>query len=58
MVPFSFLSEQYLDWKEGLKKGKENLARVDRWRKNENTLNEIYLKHNQKVYDWWNRKLI
>ena len=51
-------SEQYPDWEEGLKKGKVNLARVDKWRKNENTLNEIYLKINQKVYDWWNRKLI
>ena len=51
-------SEQYPDWEEGLKKGKVNLARVDKWRKNENTLNEIYLKNNQKVYDWWNRKLI
>ena len=51
-------SEQYPDWREGLKKGKENLARVDKWRRNENKLNEIYLKNNKKVYDWWTDKKI
>ena len=50
--------EQYPNWEEGLKKGKANLHRVDKWRKNENVLNEIYLKHNKKVYKWWNNKLI
>jgi hypothetical protein len=50
--------EQYPNWEEGLKKGKANLHRVDKWRKNENVLNEIYLKHNKKVYKWWNNKQI
>ncbi len=48
-------SEQYPDWKQGLKKGKENLARVDKWRKQENVLNEIYKKDNPKLYRWWTK---
>ena len=51
-------SEQYPDWKEGLKLGKERLAKVDKWRNNEEILNSIYLKNNKKVYDWWNSSLI
>tara|TARA_X000001382_G_scaffold127533_1_gene115561 strand:+ start:367 stop:1716 length:1350 start_codon:yes stop_codon:yes gene_type:complete len=51
-------SEQYPDWREGLKRGKENLTRIDKWRRNENVLNEIYLKHNKKVYNWWNNKQV
>ena len=51
-------SEQYPDWKEGLKLGKERLAKVDKWRNNEEILNSIYLKNNKKVYDWWNSNLI
>ena len=49
-------SEKYEDWKEGLEKGKYNLRRVDKWRNNEELLSRIFLKHNKKVYDWWNKK--
>ena len=48
-------SEQYPDWQEGLKRGKDRLAKVDKWRNNENHLNQIYLLHNKKVYEWWNK---
>tara|TARA_B100002019_G_C21159585_1_gene542572 strand:- start:87 stop:998 length:912 start_codon:yes stop_codon:yes gene_type:complete len=51
-------SEKYSDWRDGLELGKERLRKVDKWRRNENILNEIYLKYNKKVYDWWNRSLI
>lgn len=51
-------SEQYPDWREGLKLGKERLAKVDKWRNNEGVLNKIYLDNNKKVYDWWNNSLI
>jgi hypothetical protein len=51
-------SEQYPDWKEGLKRGKENLFKVDKWRRQENVLNEIYKQHNTKVYDWWTKNHI
>ena len=51
-------SEKYSDWRDGLELGKERLRKVDKWRRNENILNEIYLKHNKKVYNWWNRSLI
>lgn len=44
--------EKYPDWKEALVRGKQNLTRVDKWRKNENTLEEIY-SENPKVLDWW-----
>jgi hypothetical protein len=51
-------SEQYPDWKEGLKTGKERLAKVDKWRKNENILKDIYLNNNIRVYEWWTKTLI
>ena len=51
-------SEQYPDWQKGLVQGKERLAKVDKWRNNEDILNNIYLKHNKKVYDWWNSNII
>jgi hypothetical protein len=51
-------SEQYPDWQKGLVQGKERLAKVDKWRNNEDILNDIYLKHNKKVYDWWNSNII
>lgn len=44
--------EKYPDWKEALKRGKQNLVRVDKWRKNENSLEEIY-SENPKVLAWW-----
>lgn len=44
--------EKYPDWKEALVRGKQNLTRVDKWRKNENTLEEIY-SENPKVLNWW-----
>tara|TARA_B100001778_G_scaffold334255_1_gene345000 strand:+ start:339 stop:1685 length:1347 start_codon:yes stop_codon:yes gene_type:complete len=51
-------SEQYPDWKEGLKLGKERLAKVDKFRRNEGVLDKIYLENNKKVYDWWKSNLI
>jgi len=44
--------EKYPDWEEALKRGKQNLVRVDKWRKNENSLEEIY-SENPKVLAWW-----
>lgn len=46
-------SEIYPDWKEGLIKGKKNLQRVDKWRKNEGVIENIYAKH-PGVLKWWN----
>jgi hypothetical protein len=46
-------SEQYPDWEEGLKNGKRRLQRVDKWRKNEGVIEEIY-SQNPKVLEWWN----
>ena len=46
-------SEQYPDWKEGLRNGKKRLQRVDSWRKNDGLLEEIY-SANPKVLEWWN----
>tara|TARA_R110000803_G_scaffold188246_1_gene250650 strand:+ start:17 stop:1099 length:1083 start_codon:yes stop_codon:yes gene_type:complete len=46
-------SEIYPDWKEGLIKGKKNLQRVDKWRKNEGVIENIYAKHPD-VLKWWN----
>ena len=51
-------SEQYPDWKDGLKLGKERLAKVDKFRRNEGVLDKIYLENNKKVYDWWKSNLI
>lgn len=51
-------SEQYPDWRDGLKLGKDRLAKVDKWRRNEGVLNQIYLDNNKKVYDWWNSNII
>jgi len=51
-------SEQYPDWRNGLKLGKERLAKVDKYRRNENVLDKIYLENNKKVYDWWKSNLI
>lgn len=44
--------EKYPDWKEALQRGKQNLVRVDKWRKDENKLEEIY-SANPKVLEWW-----
>ena len=46
-------SEIYPDWKEGLIKGKRNLERVDKWRKNEGVIEKIYAQHPE-VLKWWN----
>ena len=46
-------SEIYPDWKEGLIKGKKNLQRVDKWRKNEGVIEKIYAQHPD-VLKWWN----
>jgi len=46
-------SEQYPDWEEGLKNGKKRLQRIDKWRKNEGVIEEIY-SQNPKVLEWWN----
>ena len=51
-------SEKYPDWREGLKSGKERLAKVDKFRRNEGVLDKIYLENNKKVYDWWKSNLI
>ena len=48
-------SEQYPDWEEGLKLGKERLAKVDKWRNNENILNGIYKNNHTGVFDWWTK---
>ena len=48
-------SEQYPDWEEGLKLGKERLAKVDKWRNNENILNEIYRNNHTGVFNWWTK---
>lgn len=46
-------SEIYPDWQDGLIKGKRNLQRVDKWRKNEGVIESIYAKH-PGVLKWWN----
>jgi hypothetical protein len=51
-------SEQYPDYREGFINGKKRLERIDRWRKNDDVLENIYLKHNKKVYDWWKSNTI
>ena len=51
-------SEQYPNWKDGLKLGKERLAKTDKFRRNENVLENIYLNNNKKVYNWWKSNLI
>lgn len=45
--------EQYPEWREGLERGKANLLKVDKWRKNEGIIEEIYKNNNIKVYNWW-----
>lgn len=46
-------SEQYPDWKKGLIEGKKRLQRIDKWRKNEGVIEEIF-STNHKVLTWWN----
>lgn len=45
-------SEQYEDWEKGLLEGKKRLQRIDRWRKNEGVIEEIF-SANKKVLTWW-----
>lgn len=45
--------EKYENWEEGLKQGKQRLVRIDKWRKNEGVIEEIY-SNNTKVLKWWN----
>jgi organic radical activating enzyme len=44
--------EQYDDWKEGIKRGKHNIQRIDKWRKNEGVIEKIF-SINPKVLRWW-----
>jgi organic radical activating enzyme len=45
--------EKYPNWLEGLEKGKSNLYRVDKFRKCEYTLDDIYRDNNIELYNWW-----
>ena len=45
--------EEYIDWKEGILKGKENVHRVDKYRNTIGKLEEIFSK-NKQLIEWWN----
>jgi hypothetical protein len=52
--------EKYSDWEDALKRGIENLNRVDKWRNNEDSMEKI-VSTNPKVLNWWkniNKKII
>jgi hypothetical protein len=45
--------EMYSDYKEGLKRGKEKLQKIDAFRGDEYKFDNILKKNNTKVYEWW-----
>lgn len=45
--------EEYPDWEDGLKRGKERLIGVDMYRNNVGKIEEIFSK-NQALLEWWN----
>jgi hypothetical protein len=45
--------EMYPDYKEGLKRGKEKLQKIDAFRGDEYKFDNILKKNNTKVYEWW-----
>lgn len=45
--------EEYVDWEEGILKGKENIHRVDKYRNTVGKLEEIFSK-NKELIEWWN----
>ena len=47
-------SEQYPDWEKGLIEGKNRLQRIDKWRKNEGVIEDLF-SANTKVLDWWKK---
>jgi hypothetical protein len=45
--------EMYTDYKEGLKRGKEKLQKIDAFRGDIYKFDNILKKNNTKVYEWW-----
>ena len=45
--------EKYPDWLEGLERGKTNLKRVDKFRRCQYDIDEIFKENNTELYEWW-----
>lgn len=45
--------EKYPDWLKGLEKGKTNLKRVDKFRRCEYDIDQIFKENNLPLYEWW-----
>lgn len=46
--------ETYADYKDGLKRGKQNMIRIDNFRKEKNVFENI-IKENKKLLEWWKK---